>query len=107
MPHTNNTETHLSDAILRAMLACEAGQADAVVFTCTHMGMVKSYTVGGMWMGDVFSWRMASGKHDKLAPGQGEEIYGGTGEDELDVMYAAARLSWKVARMVEGNWTVA
>ncbi|MEJ7804382.1 MAG: hypothetical protein WKG03_00455 [Telluria sp.] len=95
-----------ADVVLNTMLALDAGKADVAVFKSVTEDAVESFTVGGVWMGDVFSWRMVAGVHDKVAKGEGSQIFGGTGE-VLDSTIAAARLCIMLGAVPDRQWTVA
>jgi hypothetical protein len=100
------TNSHFADAILRAVLAVEAGQGDTVILTQTSQGEVSQYTVWGAWDGDVFSWRMVDGAHpQRPAVTAGEQVYAGHGDD-LDATVAACRVCCVCSMMGAGEWQV-
>jgi hypothetical protein len=100
------TNSHFAAALMRAVLAVEAGQGDTVILTRTHLGDVLHFTVWGVWDGDVFAWRMVDGAHAERPPvSHGELVYAGPGE-AVDATIAAGRVCWACGAMGAGDWSV-
>ena len=93
-----------ADTVLRGLMAVDQGQFDAVTFTRTLAGTASSITVGGVWIGDVFSWRIAPGALSQVAEFGSEEIFAGAGA-ATDVMIAAMRLCWRLGADSENGAT--
>lgn len=73
--------SHFSDVVLHAVLSIESGKSDVAVLSIGVGGAVRTVTVGGIWVGDIFSWRIAEGRHTIVTEETSREVFGGAGED--------------------------
>lgn len=106
MPVAISKKSHFADVILRALLLIESGGAEVATFGMSTGAGMKLVTVGGAWIGDIFSWRIVEGAEKSLTASQGAEIYAGMGDDQ-DVLYAAARLTYSLAAAANGeDWAL-
>ena len=100
--------SYFADVVLAALVAIEDGEVDTATFTFRGRGQGKSVTVGAIWVGDVYSWRVQDGGGENVFHlDRSEELLAGNG-DGGEAAAAAARLCWNMANFCEtdGEWAL-